>query len=227
MLRNTALVSVLAFASTGIAQDYFLEPGDPQVLALCYENDVDSAVSCACTENLPLVLNICLGQIEPNADQLFIYDGLDEFAPVLYASSGTSDLSGIIVVSTGNALTCRLISDGANSCVSEGYLPIVFSVNCAEAVACDIGIPELTRHDLHLFPEPSDGLLSWRSTVELSGAARSWVCDLTGRSVRSGTALAQSGNSGTLDLRSLPPGQYVLHTVMTYARFSRRFSIVR
>lgn len=229
MLKHFAIASLLVLANCAWAQDYMVDPGNPQVFALCYENNVDSGLSCACSASYPLVLHICNGQLEACCDQVIIYDGLDDTAPILYASIGVENLNDLVVTSSNpdRALRCEIVSNGTNSCATEGYIPIVFSVNCAEAVACDIGVPELTEQKVELFPEPSDGLLTLRSQTALSGMTRSWVCDLAGRTVFSGAVPHMSGNMGTLDLRSLSPGQYVLHMNMGDGAFSQRFSIVR
>ena len=226
MKRLLWIASATLVANTQSAQDYVLDPGNPQVFALCYENNVDSAISCSCSDGSPLVLNICIGQIEAYVDRLTIYDGLDETAPVLYISGGSTDLSGIVVVSTGNGLTCWLNTDDTISCATDGFLPIVFSVNCSEAVGCDIGVREWEQARRELLPDPCDGWLNWR-LPSTTAVPVIHVLDNTGRVVHTVPAQRVMGGAGSLDLRDLAPGQYVLRFDAGDRVWSGRFTIVR
>ena len=76
-----------------------------------------------------------------NYDNLTIYDGVDNTAPVLYSQTdiqfGLVDLSGLIVTSTGPNMFMQASSDGSVDCGSQsiGYTPWMWTVSCLDCTA--------------------------------------------------------------------------------------------
>lgn len=105
----------------------------------CYGNNADIAlVYLPNTAGENIILEFIAGGVENNSwDNLIIYDGVDNSAPVLYANGTTNeDLTGLYVASTlGNGLFISLTSDGSVSCESLSFDSIAYNVYCGfEAV---------------------------------------------------------------------------------------------
>ncbi|MFZ6050990.1 hypothetical protein [Halocola ammonii] len=92
---------------------------EPISATYCYDNNEDGtpfAVYEAVTPGEPIFIEFTGGSLETCCDDIFIYDGADETAAVLY--TGTGGLAGIVVQSTGDFISIGVDSDGSVSCVS-------------------------------------------------------------------------------------------------------------
>ena len=63
-------------------------------------------------------------------DNVFIYDGLDQSAPLLAIYSGFFTGESVQATNPTGCITLVYTSDGSVSCVSGSYLPLEFAVNC-------------------------------------------------------------------------------------------------
>ena len=93
--------------------------GTPLNETYCYgNNDVTSWSYQSSDGTTPLTLTFNAGGIEDPYDEVTIYDGTDNTAPVLFTGDNGGDLTGVTVTSTGANLFMEVNSDGSVSCLS-------------------------------------------------------------------------------------------------------------
>ena len=89
--------------------------GSPHTHALCYHDGMDSTITYVDGTDLgaPIVILFCAGQMEACCDRVYIFDGTDALAPLLFEGNGNSDMTGMLAFSTntGSALTLRIAED--------------------------------------------------------------------------------------------------------------------
>ena len=155
-------------------------------------------------------------------DQLVIYDGADNTAPILYANPVgiTTQLNGLVVQSTnGNGVLITLNTDGSVSCASSGtFLPWDYDVYCAslQVPGCtDPGAPNFdpaaTIDDGSCLPACTENEVSIEMVDSFgdgwNGATYSIIDVASASVVATGTML--TGSSQT-DFYCLPSGCYTL-----------------
>ena len=102
----------------------------------CYINNDSHIWHWESSGGQPLALQFSAGTLESNAfDNLRIYDGPNNLSPLLYQTTlpypGT-DLTGLLVISTGPSIYMENSSDGSVSCQSGGQTPWVWEVGCLD-----------------------------------------------------------------------------------------------
>lgn len=229
-MRPHSVLLACAIGVTAHAQYPVVNVDSAQVFALCYESFLDTGVTFQATAPGPVWLHICAGEIEACCDGLEVYDGLDQFAPLLYMSMGfTSDLTDLDVVSSGPdyALTCRIVTNDSIDCWSQGYVPIIWSVGVAQPYPCTLGTYELAQETaMVLFPDPADDQLHVRMTSGALAPSRVQVLDLTGRVILDKAQLPGNATSLSLDVGDLRSGQYVLLAYRGAGRTVRSFTVM-
>ena len=90
----------------------------------CYDNDANDSWSYISGDGTsPVTITFNAGQMENCCDNLYIYDGIDATAPLLYSGVNVTDLTGVTVTSTGANIFMNLTSDGSVACTTSGYTP--------------------------------------------------------------------------------------------------------
>ena len=104
--------------------------GVPLNVVYCYDNNDTSTWLFTSTTGFPLNILFNAGYIEAGWDEIIIYDGADNTAPILFQGDNGGDLTGIAFTSTGDSLFLEISSDGIISCVSGGNTPMDFDIWC-------------------------------------------------------------------------------------------------
>ena len=157
----------------------------------------------------PLMISFNAGGIESGTfDSIFIYDGNNRMAPILYSGNNGGDLTGISAVSTN----------------PDGYLLLVvdsdISVSCASASTCcgtswnwdvectlPLGIGQEPEARLAVFPNPSQGIFTLEIPIETAKSTLITVYDSFGRKVQE---FKQNASKMELDLRDQAVGMYFI-----------------
>lgn len=99
----------------------------------CYDNLEQTTWHYNSSSAAPLRMFIHAGSIF-SGDQLKVYDGSSDQAPLLF-SSVTGAIAGQMITSTGGAMSMKLTSDDIGSCVSQDFIPpMEWEVGCLD---CD------------------------------------------------------------------------------------------
>ncbi|OUS01471.1 hypothetical protein A9Q86_06730 [Flavobacteriales bacterium 33_180_T64] len=103
----------------------------------CYDNNDDTAWLFESTDGSPVRLTFNAGGIESCCDDILVYDGQDNTAPLIYQGNNGGDLSGLTFDSTGDSLYMEIDADGSVSCASGSGCCTAewdFTVACATCV---------------------------------------------------------------------------------------------
>ena len=102
----------------------------------CYDNNDTTFWLFTSSDGSPLRITFNAGTIEGFFDDLTIYDGVDNTAPILFNNNATgiNDFTGLTFDSTGDSLYLEVDSDGSVSCTSGSRLEWDFDVACATCV---------------------------------------------------------------------------------------------
>ena len=92
--------------------------GEPWPISYCYQNNDHSIFRYHSPSGAPIALYFENGFLEGCCDNISIYDGADDAAPLLFSGNNSGDLSNLVVQSTGADLYLRLNTNGGNSCAS-------------------------------------------------------------------------------------------------------------
>ena len=106
------------------------------LLSYCYGQNEDlSTTFYPSSEGSPVFLQFLSGELENNFDYITIYDGPDNNSPVLLSTDG--NLAGMLVYSSGGALTLEIDSDGSVSCLNSNNIDeILVLVSCGTSEGC-------------------------------------------------------------------------------------------
>ena len=213
------------------SEDFFL-PLNECVVTACEPIGVDYCYVDADTawftyqsgENTPVTVAFAYGQLL-EGDEVWIYNGLDEDAQLVFAGDFGGDISGFSISSSNpdNALTFQVISDAEGSCATgEATTPMFWTVGCGL-----VGMDEEQPVGPLLFPQPCNDHLNVRWPGMLDAAVTVELFDVTGRCVLSGGYRAVPGAVRTLDVERLRAGGYVLRLTSAQGVFSERVLIER
>ncbi len=109
----------------------------PLNLTHCYGNNDDTTWLFMSTDGSPVRLTFNAGGIESCCDDILVYDGADNTAPLIYQGNNGGDLSGLQFDSTGDSLFLEIDADGSVSCASGSFCCGVewdFTAVCATCV---------------------------------------------------------------------------------------------
>lgn len=136
-MKNIALLFVFLFSTFYLNGQISVDcNGTPVNTVYCYDNNDTTTWLFTSTDGSPLRISFDSGTIEGNWDDLTIYDGIDNTAPVIFNNNadGIQDFSGLMFDSTGDSLYLEVDSDGSVSCQSGSRLEWDFNVSCATCV---------------------------------------------------------------------------------------------
>ncbi|MEH6536665.1 MAG: gliding motility-associated C-terminal domain-containing protein [Psychroserpens sp.] len=109
----------------------------PTQINYCYDNNDTTNWTFTSTDGSPIRLTFNAGGIEGCCDDILVYDGADNTAPLIFQGNNGGDLSGLEFDSTGDTMYMEIDSDGSVSCASGSgccTAPWDFTVACATCV---------------------------------------------------------------------------------------------
>lgn len=175
----------------------------------CYTNDDDAWFVYQADSPAPLTISFFQGDLLAN-DKIVVYNGLDDYAALLYNGNNGGDLTGFAISSSNieNALTLHVISDSSGSCSSgEAPLEMQWFIACGS-----VGIGETAPSGLGVHPNPTNGWVNLELAGGSTGTWRLQLMDLAGRLVMD-EVLALYAGRAAIDLSMLPEGSYALRLV--------------
>ncbi|NNK82009.1 MAG: T9SS type B sorting domain-containing protein, partial [Flavobacteriaceae bacterium] len=113
--------------------DIVCDTDSPININYCYDNNDTTAWTFNSDNGFPIELVFNSGTIEGFWDDITIYDGSDNTAPVLFNNNDNDqdDLAGLVIETTGTSLYIEIDSDSSASCQSSSfYTPWDFDVIC-------------------------------------------------------------------------------------------------
>ncbi|PTM03527.1 MAG: hypothetical protein DA407_13940, partial [Bacteroidetes bacterium] len=146
---TTYFVSIIPFNGNGEAIDCpewtFTTGADPNApvdcsagtpinTVYCYDNNETITWNFESSDGSPLNVFFNAGQFETCCDDINIYDGTDNTAPLLFGD-GLADMTGVSVVATSGFVFIEIESDGSVSCGANAFIPIDFDVSCVDTTA--------------------------------------------------------------------------------------------
>lgn len=189
--------------------------GDTVVGTYCYVDNDDHSWLWISDCGAPIFLHFISGMIESNAfDQVVIYDGSENTAPVLYqngSNPATVDLAGVQAVGTSGYLFMQMTSNPTTCCATEGLLPTdgqwqwTWVVNDGT-----VGIAEAPRNGFTLFPNPATEEMTIRPAATMQGTTQVEILDALGRMVLQGQFTPAANAEESVDLRGLRIGTYTV-----------------
>lgn len=114
----------------------------PNQYEFCYPNAMDTSIVYQSANEYPIAVIFNAGQIALFGDSIYVYDGPDYYAPLIYSGFNNGDLAGLLFTSTNpdNALCFRFVSnDFFESCTDQfGWTPWNWSVSCLDCTNPDL-----------------------------------------------------------------------------------------
>jgi gliding motility-associated-like protein len=113
--------------------DIVCDTDSPININYCYDNNDTTSWTFNSDNGFPLELTFNAGTIEGFWDDITIYDGSDNTAPVLFNNNANDqdDLAGLVIETTGTSMYIEIDSDGSGSCQSSSfYTPWDFDIVC-------------------------------------------------------------------------------------------------
>lgn len=130
----------------------------PDNYTYCYADNWDSTTVYQSANSFPIAILFNSGTMESCCDEIYVYDGLNANAPLIYTGNGNfGDLTGLFFTSTNpdNALTIVWNSDGSVDCASGlyGLVPLDWTVSCLDCTnpeATFTLIPDCIQHAFYV-----------------------------------------------------------------------------
>lgn len=226
----TVLVSMVLLGSVA-AQDTVINiDGGPYSIMLCHGNAMDTTILFVDSNAVEsIALRFCGGTMEEFADEVRVYDGTDDTAPLLYMGSGTfGQMADVLAIATGPAIYLEVITNDSLSCADQAFeaLTAVAFPSSMGLQDCQFaGLQEAASRHVRLITSNIvvdelriDRPVEW-------AAARFEVIDAAGRMIR---AVEGSGSQILMDVGGFAPGRYFLRgSYPGHALRVEPFAIVR
>ena len=160
----------------------------------------------------PLVLQFNSGTLGPDmGDRLAIHDGPDTLGTPMVVLGGpeTTELAGMVFVSTGAHLVMKMISNDTISCVSvDGFRDAWDWEWTVAANSGTAGIEGMLGERFTMYPNPVTRGSHLRLADLGYTAVVIRIMDIGGRTVYTNTAASTTGTFMDIDLSGLQSGQY-------------------
>lgn len=109
--------------------------GVPVNVEYCYTDNDTTSWNFVSSDGGPLNVFFNAGEMESCCDQVTIYDGADNTAPVLFDGNNAGDMTGVSINSTGSTVFIEVDTDFSISCQGLGFVPLNFDVSCIDLTA--------------------------------------------------------------------------------------------
>jgi hypothetical protein len=190
-------IGVAKFTPAGDLLWTTLHGGDDQFNNEAYHVTVDAVNSiyvAGAISNTGASYDVGLFKLDPNGNELW---GVWHNGPTNGVDKG---------------LSMALTADGAIYVggVAKGYSASNGDYFLAKYMQGPIGIREVARPGMHVFPNPASGMVHVRFTQQLTGLRSMEVRDMQGRTVRVVPVIGPLNGGQVVDLRDLDRGSYVL-----------------
>jgi hypothetical protein len=106
----------------------------PVAASYCYDTGVATFTYEETSPGSGVVLEFTQGSFESCCDGMIIYDGADNAATELF--NGTGDVTGLLVASTGAAITIEISGDISVDCTSGSQDALNYNVYCGTIFGC-------------------------------------------------------------------------------------------
>ncbi len=226
----TVLVSMVLLGSVA-AQDTVINiDGAPYSIMLCHGNAMDTSflfIDSNAVESI--ALRFCGGTLEEFADEVRVYDGSNDTAPLLYMGSGAfGQMADVLVIATSPAIYLEVITNDSLSCADQAFealTAVAFPVSMGLQDCQFAGMQGSAKGPVRLIGcNAVEGELRIDRPVEWANA-RFEVIDAAGRMVR---AVEGSGSQILMDVGGLAPSRYFLRgSCPGHAARVEPFAIVR
>ncbi len=190
----------------------------------CYGNNEDRWYTYQSAQNVPMTLAFLGGQMQPG-DNIVLYNGRNETAPVIYTGNNGGNFAGFAVPSANleNILTLRIQSNSTGSC-EDG----VASTPLSWTVACGgVGIEEVGTASVALYPNPTNGLLTVVLGAPVTGKLNIKVLDMSGRVVIEQPVNMAGTDRSVIDLSRLQQGNYTVQVTTASTVSNQRVKVTR
>lgn len=104
--------------------------GCEEIRTICYGNNNTTEYTYTSADGSPMVLTFIAGQMDVCCDWILIFDS---DGTLIYEGNNNGNLTGLIVMATGDTITIQIQSNDSGSCETDNYIPIQFSMNCTES----------------------------------------------------------------------------------------------
>lgn len=203
--------------------------GQALSFTVCYHNGMDSSVAYHDSGVGSLALRFCAGQMETCCDEVVVYDGSDNTAPVLYWGNGVEgDLTDLFIIATSPWITLQIISNDTISCESEVYTPlewVAYEYQGVEEECLFLSLEERqTTAAMTVTPSLTTGAvtIAWTTDAALE---RVDAYDASGRAL---VGYLTTGLTVRMDVQNLADGSYlVVGTEEDGHRSASRFVLQR
>lgn len=230
-MRIATVLGSLALLGSVTAQDTVINiDGAPYSIMLCHGNAMDTSILFIDSNAVETIaLRFCGGTLEEFADEVRIYDGVDDTAPLLYMGSGAfGQMADVLAIATGPAIYLEVITNDSLSCADQAFealTAVAFPVSmglqdCQFAGSLEpaSGIVRLITSNIVVDELRIDRPVDWAN-------ARFEVIDAAGRVVR---AAEGSGSQILMNVGGFAPGRYFLRgSCPGHAARVEPFAIVR
>ena len=123
-----------------IRSDYTTNPPCPFISCdaaqyeYCYPNSADTAMVYQSANAFPVAMVFNAGQMDLYQDSVYIYDGANYLAPLLFSGAGTGDFTDLLFTSSNpaNALTMKIRSNTFTACTDNFFTPLNWNVQCLD-----------------------------------------------------------------------------------------------
>ncbi len=201
------LCRIISEDFTWAADDCVVTACEPTQGEHCYGDEDTAWFVYQSGENIPVTMTFLAGQLL-DGDEVWVYNGLDQTAQLVYAGNYGGDMAGFAISSSNpdNALAILVISDSLGSCAGgQAVPPLLWTVGCGL-----VGAGEAAMDQVVLAPNPTEGLLFFQHPSGWKGRISAEVFDVTGRLVLSNPSVCSAGTNCAFDLGGLVSGRYTM-----------------
>lgn len=162
---------VFNLSDLGLACENEITCGIDMNVEYCYKNFDNNAFLYSSPDGSPLTITFNSGLIQSPEDRIFIRDGVDGSAPILYQGHNGGDFTGLTRTASSGSIYMSIQSDAGGSCqdgsLGLGAAPWNYTVSCEGLAPCEAAA-ELVSQTTFAASEIAADL----SGVPFSGAAQ-------------------------------------------------------
>lgn len=211
-MRIATILCSVALVGRAAAQDTVINiDGAPFSFMLCPGNSADTSMLFVDSNAVEsIALRFCSGTLEEDSDLVYIYDGMDNTAPLLFAGSGAmGQMTDVLAIATSPAIYLEVFTNGSLSCADQSYealVAVAFPSSMGMQDCQFAAVAPATATPLTFRVDPIAGQLRVNGPAAAM-QARASVLDATGRTC---VATARVSAGEPIHIGALPAGSYML-----------------